>query len=162
MIKAPYQAAKAEHFFDWAYAQHVWFDLNSREAAQAESDRYAADFKPWLELFKKDRRKALAELKTYPEAKRHNIQRGHDIQLAYDHRFDEVYSPWFNGHKSGTLDRKWSFDQVHAAYARRGSCVPARLLTECGPIPDWRSDTWRAKEQAMMREVAEREQQRKK
>jgi len=148
--------AKPEHFFDWKYAQTVWFDLNTTERYDAEWAKYEGDFKPWLALYKADKRKALADLKTYPEAKRRNIERGYDMQLAFDHWFDQVYGPWFNGHKRGTLDRKWTFDQVLESFGKRSSCVPQHFLNECGPVPDWRSSGWKAKEEVMMREAAKK------
>lgn len=155
LLKGGNEYVKPQHFFDWSYAQKVWFEMNTWEAEEKEWAKYAADFEPWLDLYRKDPRKALTALDSYPESKRKNIQRGYDIQLAYDQWFDQVYSPWFNGHKAGTQDRKWTFDDVLASYAKRPSCIPQHFLNECGPIPDWRSDKWKAKEQAMMREVAE-------
>jgi len=155
-LKTPSQYAKPEHFFDWKYAQEVWFEMRSHEAIQAEADKYAADFDPWLALYKKDKRKALAELKTYPEAKRRNIERGYDVQLSYDQWRDDVYMSWFKGHRAGTLDRKWTFDQVLESFGKRSSCVPQHFLNECGPVPDWRDNEDKAKEQAMMREAAKK------
>lgn len=153
--------AKPEHFFDWKYAQTVWFDLNTYERYTAERAKYEADFKPWLVLHKKDKRKALADLKTYPEAKRRNIERGYDMQLAFDQWADQVYVPWYKGYAH---DATWSprlkkkattFDDYLAARAKRGSCIPEHFLNECGPIPDWRDDGDKAEEQAMMRKVAD-------
>jgi len=153
--------AKPEHFFDWTYAQKVWFDLNTAERYDAEWAKYEGDFKPWLALYKKDKRKALADLKTYPEATRRNIERGYDMQLAFDQWGDQVYRIWFNGYAHeayrATLTKKKAstFDDSLALWATFKPCVPARFLNQCGPIPDWRSENTKAKEQAMMRKVAD-------
>jgi len=168
--------ANPEHFFDWKYAQTVWFDLNTAERYDAEWAKYEGDFKPWLALYKADKRKALADLKTYPEAKRRNIERGYDMQLAFDHWFDQVYGPWYNRFRGNVLDAAFykkygkppagTFDDYLADWATFKPCVPARFLSQCGPIPDWRSEKAKAKEQAMMRaaldEAQQREQNRKK
>lgn len=156
MLKDGRQLAKAEHFFDWAYAQKVWFDMPTWEAEEAEWKKYAADFEPWLELYKADPRKAMQALKKYPQHKQRNIKRGYDIQLAYDHWWDHVYSPWYNAYayeasQAPLHNRKAAtFDDYLAVWANRPSCKPARLLNECGPVPDWRDARDRAAEQEMM------------
>jgi hypothetical protein len=108
----------------------------------------------------------MKELKTYPEGKRRNIERGFDIQLAFDHWFDQVYSPWFNGFAYEALQaprvgkKAATFDDYLAVWAKRESCVPQGILNECGPVPDWRSDKWRAKEQEIMRAALDEAQRR--
>ena len=160
-LKSGQEYAKAEHFFDWKYAQKVWFEMNTWEKEEQEWAKYAADFEPWLDLYKKDKRKALSDLKGYPETKRKNIQRGYDIQLAYDQWFDQVYSPWYNHYpyvaSQAPVHKKKAptFDDYLAASAKRQSCFPQVFLNECGPVPDWRSDKWKAKEQAMMAKADE-------
>lgn len=155
-LKSGQEYAKAEHYFDWSYAQKVWSEMNTWEKEEVEWAKYSADFEPWLDLYKKDKRKALADLKAYPENKRKNIQRGYDIQLAYDHWFDQIYSPWFNSYKIDYgYGKARTFEKVLESFAARPTCLPAFTLADCGPIPDWRSANWKAKGQAMIKEVAE-------
>lgn len=172
-IKGPNEFVKAENFFDWNFAQHVWFDLKTDGEYDAEFDKYASHFKPWLEIYKNDPRKALTELKTYPEAKRRNIERAYDMQLAFDQWADQLYVPWYKGFRNEALNaalyRKvpaQTFDDWLAKFGKNLSCIPTRSLTECGPVPDWRSKETRAREENMMRaaldEAQKREQQRKK
>ncbi|EPY00248.1 hypothetical protein K678_17096 [Magnetospirillum fulvum MGU-K5] len=150
--------ATSKDFFDPEYARHVWFNLNTWEAEEKEWEKYSKDFDPWLKKFRDNRRNALKELKTYPEAKRRNIERAYDIQLAYDQWFDRIYYPWYNGfpanaRKAASESRAArTFDDNLASSRKQGSCASIfRLFVECGPIPDWRSEKWRAKEQEMMR-----------
>ncbi|CCG42494.1 conserved hypothetical protein [Magnetospirillum molischianum DSM 120] len=156
-----YNPVGPEQFFDWKYAQKVWFDLNTAESYDAEWAKYQGDFKPWLALYKADKRKALAELKSYPEAKRRNIERGYDMQLAYDDWRDLLYMRWYKGYAHeayrATLTKKkaQTFDDSLAIWVTFKPCVPVRFLNQCGPIPDWRDDEDKAKEQAMMRKVVD-------
>ncbi len=163
--------ATANQFFDWTFAQKVWFELNTWELEEAEWAKYADDFNTWLPLYKQNPRKALNALKSYPKEKRLNIQRGFDIQLAFDHWFDHVYSAWYNRYPytaSRAVLHKTkapTFDDTLSSYGQRPSCFPEAMLDECGPVPDWRSPKWRAKEQGMMakanRQAAEAEAKRK-
>lgn len=98
-------------------------------------------------------------LKTYPDQKRKNIQRGYDMQLAWDQWFDQVYSPWYNGYANDAWHapthntKAPTFDDYLAVWAKRPSCFPAHFLNECGPVPDWRSD--KSQEQDMMAKADE-------
>ena len=154
--------ATAEKFFDWGFAQKVWFEMNTWEAEEAEWAKYEADFNPWLKLYKQDPRKAFAELDKMPKAKRLRVQRGYDMQLAYDHWFDHVYSFWYNAYRGDAVTKSSpiinktaaTFDDLLARSAQNPTCHPNRLLNECGPVPDWRSPKWLAKENEMMAETA--------
>jgi hypothetical protein len=162
VLKGPNEYAKAEHFFNWRFAQKVWFEMNTWEASEAEWAKYAPDFEPWLEMYKSNPRKALDALAKYPKEKRLNIQRGYDMQLAYDQWFDQVYSPWYNGYAyAASQGKAWTFDEQLEAYAKRPNCIPTHYLNECGPVPDWRSAKWRAKEQEMMATANEKARRRK-
>lgn len=161
VLKGGYAYAKPEHFFDWRYVQKVWFEMNTRGALEKEEAQYTPDFDPWLELYKKDPRKALDALKSYSETKRRNIMRGYDIQLAYDQWFDQVYSPWYNGyayaaHQAPIHKKKApTFDDYLAIWAKRPACIPTAYLNDCGPVPDWRSEKWVSKELDMMQRAQE-------
>lgn len=152
--------AVARNFFDWKFAQKVWFEFNTYEKEEAEWAKYVGDFHPWLEVYKVDQRKAFDLLNKMPKDKRINVQHAFDMQLAYDHWFDHVYSSWYNGYEQDaiyapmTKKKAPTFDDYLAVYAERGSCIPEHMLNECGPVPDWRTPEWRAKEQAMMQTVA--------
>lgn len=158
-IKSVYQNATAEKYWDWSYAQRVWFDFNTTDKFVAEWNKYSGDFEPWLSRYQKDARKALDELDSMPKSKRLNVQRGYDMQLAFDQWWDHVYSPWYNRYDyvSGNARREGkaapTFDDYLVVWGKRQTCRPERLLDECGPIPDWRSPEWRTKEQAMMQKV---------
>ncbi|MBN2752326.1 MAG: hypothetical protein JXQ84_06425 [Rhodospirillaceae bacterium] len=161
-MKRDTQMATAEKFFDWGFAQKVWFEMPTWEAEEAEWAKYAADFNPWLALYKQDPRKAFATLDKMPKAKRLRVQRGYDMQLAYDQWFDHVYSTWYNNYgfeavvaASPAVNKKApTFDDVVALTGQRAKCFPKRLLNECGPVPDWRSPEWKAKEQTLFAETA--------
>lgn len=153
---------RKKDFYDWEYAQKVWFEMNTWEAEEAEWAKYSADFDPWLEVWKKNRAQAKKLLATYPEQKRHNIQRAFDIQLVWDAWFDEYYGPWFR-HYQETVDYETyrdlpelkSFEERRASYnARRKElerlhCVPQKFISECGVLPDWRSPEWKVEEKKL-------------
>lgn len=154
-LKSDTQMATAEKYFDWGYAQHVWFDLNTTKLLDAEYAKYAGDFEPWLARYKKNPRDAFAVLDKMPKAQRLRVQRGYDVQLAWDQWFDHVYSTWYNGYRheavvaaSPAINKKApTFDDVVALTGQRAKCIPERMLNECGPVPDWRSER-------MLRELA--------
>jgi len=152
--------ATAPKYFDWAFAQKVWFEMNTIESLEAAFTKYGADFDPWLALYKKDPRKAFAELDKMPKAQRLRVQRGYDVQLAYDQWFDHVYSTWYNTYPQNAAmapvlkKAAPTFDDVLAARAQTASCHPESMLNECGPVPDWRTEGWKVKERGMMADAA--------
>ena len=163
-IKSDTERAVASKYFDWSYAQKVWFDLNTAQKFDAEWDKYAAEFEPWLAHYKQNPRQAFAEMDKMPKAKRAKVQRGYDMQLAYDQWRDHVYSPWYNGYANDawfavSYDNKKkgmkapTFDDYLETYGKRAPCHPQAMLDECGPVPDWRSPGRKAAEQAMMKKV---------
>lgn len=133
--------------------------MNTWDKEEAEWDKYSSVFEPWLERYKNNARAAMGELEKMPKDVRYKIQRGYDIQLAYEDWFDHVYSPWYNGFSSAAAAAQRenkpgpTFDDYLAVWGKRKSCVPERLLNQCGPIPDWRSPKWKEREQAMMQKV---------
>lgn len=149
----------ADDHFDWEFAQKIWSEMNTVEALEAEYAKYSSDFEPWLKFYKQNEREALQALNEYPKDKRNNIKRGYDVQLAFDEWFDHVYSPWYNHYpyvaSQAPLHKAKAptFDDYLASYGSRPSCIPKAMLDECGPVPDWRSPEWKAKEQAMMRKA---------
>lgn len=159
VLKADHQRPKANDFFDWKYAQKVWFEMDTRALADAEWDKYEKDFQPWLDIYKSDQRRAFEELKNYPKQKKSNIMRGYDIQLAYDTWFDQIYMFWFKNYEyhkfqsANTGRPAATFDDLLEGYRTRGTCFPKQILDECGPVPDWRSEKWLAKEKEMMAKV---------
>ncbi|MEW5728047.1 MAG: hypothetical protein AB1918_09500 [Pseudomonadota bacterium] len=161
VLKGADEYAKPQHFFDWRYAQKVWFEMSSRAALEAEEASCLADFGPWLESHKENPRKAFADLKNYADKKRRNIQRCYDIQLAYDQWWDQVWSPWYNGYSYEAVQapihnrKAATFDDYLAVWSKRASCTPDHFLNECGPVPDWRDEEDKANAQAMMRKAAE-------
>lgn len=135
--------------------------MNTTEKLDAEYAKYSADFEPWLALYKQNPRKAFAELDKMPQAKRVKIQKGFDVQLAWDQWFDHVYSAWYNGYPSDALYavsynnkekgvKAPTFDDYLASYGKRAPCQPDTMLDECGPVPDWRSQRMLRESQAMM------------
>lgn len=160
-MKSGHRQAVAEDYFDWSFAQHVWADLDDVEKFDAEWAKYAVEFEPWLARYKKNTRAALDELKALPDVRRVAIQRGYDMQLAFDEWWDHVYSSWYNGFNvkaafaryPGRSGKAATFDDWLQAAAKRDDCRKQRMLDECGPIPDWRSPQWKTKEQAMMKKV---------
>lgn len=160
-LKSVQERAIASKYFDWSYAQKVWFEMNTWDLEEKEWAKCAADFEPWLAKYKQSPRAAFAELDKMPKPKKKKVQQCYDIQLAYDQWFDHVYLPWYNGYPSDALYavsynnkekgvKAPTFDDYLASYGKRASCSPDAMLDECGPVPDWRSPTWRAKEQEMM------------
>lgn len=160
-IKSDSERAIASKYFDWAFAQKVWFDLNTGSKFDREWEKYSADFEPWLSVYKQDPRKAFAELDKMPPQKRARVQRGYDMQLAFDQWFDHIYSAWYNGYPSNALYavsynnkekgvKAPTFDDALASYGKRASCQPDTMLDECGPVPDWRTERMLRESQAMM------------
>lgn len=144
-----------EDFYDWEYAQKVWFEMNTWDAEEKEWAKYSADFAPWFAQFNKNMKKAKEALKAYPEDKRRNIERAHDIQMVWEKWNQSYYSPWFRDysltirHVSGwhpDLDELKPFAKyieelnAHLRVAKPNPCIPKRFIDECGPVPiDWRS-----------------------
>lgn len=143
--------------------------MNTWEAEEKEWKKYSSDFNKWLELYTKREwradEKAMAVLKgrselfgmkAYPDDLRKNIQRGYDIQLAYDQWRDNVYSRWFDGYRENAMAGKAvTFDQLLEDFSKKPACTPKEYLTDCGPIPDWRDAEDKIKEQEMMRKADE-------
>lgn len=154
-----YKHAVAEDYFDWSYAQHVWADLNDGSKFDGEWAKYSAEFDPWLERYKKNARVAMDELEKMSKDRRLKIQHGYDMQLAFDEWFDHVWSPWYNGFSSAAAAAQRenkpgpTFDDYLAVWGKRASCRPERMLDQCGPIPDWRTERLIRESQAMMQKV---------
>lgn len=153
---------KAHQYFDWAFAQKVWTQLNTWPALEAEWNKYAAEFEPWLETYKKDRQKAQEALRGYPEAKRQRIQRGYDLQLAWDDWWDNIHTNWYaNYFNNLSQDTRWNrqqdaydFDTLLARYSKPGCSTSAQALSQCGSIPDWRTEKMKAEDTRMMAAAA--------
>lgn len=168
-LKGPNQQATAEKFFDWGYAQKVWFEMNTSALIDAEYAKYRSDFEPWLALYKQDPRKAFAEMDKMPKAKRLRVQRGYDVQLAWDQWYDHVYSFWYNQYdftaqvKINRVSQQAAdtFDDLLARSSQNPTCHPNRLLNECGPVPDWRSERMHRESAEMMAETAKKVERKK-
>lgn len=109
------------------------------------------------------------EIDKMPKEKQRKVKQCYDIQLAWDHWFDHVYSTWYNGYAQDYLYKRAktpSFDDWLADFSRRNTCHQEVMLDECGPVPDWRSARMHSESQAMMaeaqREAAEADAKRQK
>jgi hypothetical protein len=152
LLKGPTRAVAAD-YFDYDYAQQAWEEWNTLELLLAEAAKYAEDFDAWKVDFKKSPAKALREMRAAQSGSA--LQKGYDLQLAYDEWRDHIYSMWWFRYKDGIVDV--SFDQWLAARNERraivGPCTKRNFLDSCGLLPDWRDDQDKADEQAMMAEA---------
>lgn len=140
-----------KQFNDYVYAQWVWDNLKTLEQFSKEEGKYAADFAPWLERYKKDKQAALREMRSLPNGS--PIKKGYDLQMAYDHWRGFVYRTWFDSTNKG----KGTFEELLQDVAgKRQSDDCAKeykagtrpYLASCGPWPDWRDADDMQKEQA--------------
>lgn len=160
-------------FYDWDYAKTVWSQMGTWEAEEKEWAKYSADYDPWFEIYKVNHQQAKAVLKTYPPEKRKNIERAYDIQMVWDTWYDGDYGPWLYRYR-GIIQVRTTWDERIAelktfeqSFAERNRlllssqpkpCVPQEFVSECGPIPDWRSPEMKAEERKL---EARREELRK-
>lgn len=154
-IGGTYAQPKAHEFYDWEYAKKIWTQQRSWPELEAEWNKYAADFEPWLETFKQDRQKAREALKGFPEAKRQRIQRGYDIQLAWDDWWDHVHNSWAGSYYNQyvtTGGRAGDFDAL--LKSREGRACTGETLSQCGSIPDWRTEKMKVRDRQMMDNAA--------
>ncbi len=135
-------AADPTQYYDWKYAYKVWSEMNTRSKLMETFAPLDKDLDPWLELYKKNPRAALAEVEKYPKKKRINIKHGHDAQLAFDDWWRHIYLRWYNSYMTAyEKGQAESFEQYIARFAgSKSACSTPQALPYCGPIPDWRSD----------------------
>ncbi|MCA1908959.1 MAG: hypothetical protein LDL39_11420 [Magnetospirillum sp.] len=157
-------SSSKEKFFDWDFAQRVWDTMNTWDKEEAEWAKYAADFDPWFrDEWKKKGVKALEGLKNYPAEKRKNIERGFDMQLAWDTWYDHFYWQYIDYYRVVTrvspridkLEELKPFEarlanaNAHRAKTLPSPCIRKRFLQDCGAWPDWRSPEMKAEEKKL-------------
>jgi hypothetical protein len=150
-LKPQHSYADPEDFYDFEYAKRIWDELVTLDALESEESKYDGGFDEWLSVFMKDKAKAMRSLSNLDDSL--EFRRRYDIQLAYDEWRDKVYFFWWNDYKSGSHHRV-SFDEWLTKLGSSGRpCKSKKVLTSCGPRPDWRSDKDKADERAMMAEA---------
>jgi|GEM_PF-5878913 hypothetical protein len=149
-----HEFAKPDRFIDWEFAKSVWWELETRQQFDAEWNKYAPEFEPWLAAYKENSYKAMKALKDYPADKRQRILRGHDMQLAFDDWWNHTYSDWYHGYKNALRNGRAKTFEEYTKWARAGTCSNQRWISQCG-APDWRDQVMKADDQAMMQKAGD-------
>jgi len=150
-----HQFAKPEKFADWEFAKKVWWEMDTRQAFDAEWNKYAADFEAWLVDYRANPYKAQKALKEYPAEKRQRILRGHDMQMAYDDWWNHMYAAWYDDYERKVRNgRAYPFPELLKKRMASGCNGTQNWISDCGG-PDWRTEAMKAKDQVMMAKVAD-------
>ncbi len=164
LVKCNTTMGRFDDFFDFEYAQKVWFEMGSLDALNTERAKYAAEFGPWFERFKvaKDWFAMYDELRAYEEPEKTAMRRGHDIEVAYNTWLCEHYDYWVRLYKIVDAGDQETFEEYVAGRSIPFRCenakrLPTKYNSACGgPLPDWRSPEMKAADKAMM-EAADKE-----
>lgn len=148
--------AEQKRFADWEFGKKVWWEMETRQQFDAEWTKYAPEFEAWLELYRQNPYKAKNALKEYPKDKRQRILRGHDMQLAYDDWWNQLYSGWRNAYENDLrFGRAKTFPELLKRRMANGCSGEQNWISDCGG-PDWRTEAMKAEDEAMMQSAAKK------
>jgi hypothetical protein len=147
--------AERKKFADWEFAKSVWWELETRQQFDAEWNKYAPEFEAWLVEYRQNPYKAQKALKEYPKDKRQRILRGHDMQLAYDDWWHQIYGMWRMHYENELrFGRGRPFPELLKRRMAGGCTGEQNWISDCGGS-DWRTEAMKADDAAMMQKAAD-------